>query len=381
MPDIKANICHIISGDLWAGAEAQACALVKSLAKSRRLRLHVITFNHGPLAEKLGTSGIHVEVIDEGKENAARMLRRIYLTLGREHTDILHTHGYKETFLGGLAARACGVRAIIRTHHGKGVIDGTFSHRLAERWNAAFFEDRSIAVSGELRGLLDSRGSGARNMAVIHNGIPCEEIKPSAPAERVREGLEIRGDALVIGTMGRMVPVKGHKYFLEGAKDVLARHRETVFVIAGGGPLMDEMHGLAESLGIRDRVRLTGFTGSPFDVMNIFDIFTLPSLHEGIPMALLEAMAMGKPIIATGVGGIPEVVADRTDGLLIPPTDARAFASACLELIGDPAMRARLAKNAKGKVMAEYDIGRTAEKVLKLYGEFLGHEDPVYMGC
>lgn len=371
MKEAKINICHIISGDLWAGAEAQAYALIKGLSKKSSLQLNVITFSNGCLTKKLMDAGISVNVIDEKINNVLKMAWHIYRILRGKHIDIIHVHGYKETFLGGLAARFCLVKGVVRTHHGKGVIDSVFCHRLIEKINAIFFSDKLISVSEDLKQHLIAHKYRRDSITVIHNGILSGEIKLSTPVMRLKSELQISSGTFVVGTMGRMVSVKGHRYFLEGAKEVLTRYDNIVFVIAGDGPLMQKTQQEIKQLGIESQVRLIGFRNDPFDVMKMFDIFAMTSLHEGIPMVLLEAMYLEKPIIATKVGGIGEIIIDRWNGLLISPKDRQEFASACLELIKDCTLREKLSNNARKDIISKYGIERVTEDVEKLYKGFL----------
>jgi glycosyltransferase involved in cell wall biosynthesis len=368
---VKINICHIVSGDIWAGAEAQAYALIKGLSKKKSLNLTVIAFNDGGLTKKIRDSGIHVEVVDENSYDALRMIVYICGILRKNRIDIIHTHGYKETLLGGGAARLSRIKGIVRTHHGKGVIDGVFHHRLIEKVNSNFFSDVLISVSDDLRQFLIANGYRRDKITVIHNGILSRDVEPSISADRQKDELKLERGAFVIGTLGRMVAVKGHKYFLVGAKRVLEKHENVVFVIAGDGPLMQETRQEVNQLGIEKKVRLIGFRNDPFNILNMFDIFVMTSLHEGIPMVLLEAMCLGKPIIATKVGGIPEIISDRRNGLLILPMDPEEFASKCIELIGDSALRDQLSNNARNDFISHYDVGRVAEKVEQLYRSFL----------
>ncbi|HET6464273.1 MAG TPA: glycosyltransferase family 4 protein [Nitrospiria bacterium] len=367
----KINICHIVSGDLWAGAEAQAYALIKGLSKKESLNLSAITFNPGRLTHKIMESGIPVNVVDENKFNMLRMIVVIYGFLRKNHIDIIHTHGYKETLLGGLAARFSRARGIVRTHHGKGVVNGVLRHRLIEKMNSVFFSDELIAVSDDLMRFLITKGYRKDKITVIHNGILSEEVKPDVSADDLKDELKIEPGAFVIGTLGRMVAVKGHGHFLEGAKRVLEKYENVFFVIVGDGPLMEETQQEVKRIGIETKTRLTGFRSDPFNLIYMFDVFTLTSLDEGIPSVLLEAMCLSKPIIATKVGGIPEIVSDRWNGLLIAPMDAQEFASACIELLEDGALRDKLSVNARKDFISKYDIERVTDDVEKVYTRFL----------
>lgn len=363
----KINICHIVSGDLWAGAEAQTYALLKGLFKRQSLQLNAVIYNEGLLSKKLEEAGIHVDVIDEKKNSPARVMWSIRRILREKKVHIVHTHGYKETFLGGLAARLCQVKGIVRTHHGKGVVDSGRYHRIVEKINSTLLSDKLISVSEDLKRCLIEHRFHSNNITVIHNGILCEDVKASLSADILKKELQIPERAFVVGTLGRIVPVKGHRYLLEGARKVLGKFDHVVFVVAGDGPLLPEMNNMVKQFGIEDKVRFTGFRGDPFDVMNMFDIFVMTSLHEGIPTVLLEAMWLGKPVIATKVGGIPEIISHRWNGLLIAEENSNEVASACIELIEDECLRDNLSRNARKDFKGLHDIERVAGDVERLY--------------
>lgn len=367
----KLNICHIISGDLWAGAEAQAFNLVREMVKDDQVSLKVITFNNGVLVDKLRICGIETEVIDESKTNFIVIVWHIFQILKKAKVEIIHVHGFKESFLGGIAARFCGHVRIFRTFHGKGLTDSKLRYRLIEKINGIFFSDQLISVSEDLKQFLVSCGFKKSILKVVHNGVCLDDVKPTNTAEDVRRELRISDDAFVIGTLGRMVKVKGHKFFIEGAKEVVTRNPRIYFILAGDGPLMGESLDWVKKNNLMENIKIIGFRNDPYDVLNIFDVFALTSLHEGIPMVLLEAMCLGKPLITTGVGGIPEIISDRVTGIMIPPGNSKGFAAACMELIANDMLRKKLTDNCRKVVMERYTSDTVAEKVVQLYNRAL----------
>lgn len=364
------NITHIITGDLWAGAEVQAYTLIVGLLKCKNLCLNVIVFNHGILVDKLVSGGIRVNVVSEKHNNIFKMFWQLFYILSETKAEIVHTHGYKETLLGGLAARFCNVRVIIRTYHGKGIMDAGIKYTLIEKLNN-FFTDRIIAVSENLKNYLISKKLQEEIITVIHNGIDPGLIKPIKSINELKSEFNIKAEDHVIGSVGRLVPVKGHKYFLEGAKKILEVNNKVVFVVVGDGPLMLDLGNQIKKLGISNKVRFLGFRKDIIDIMNIFDIFVITSLHEGVPMVLLEAMSLAKPIIATKVGGIPEIISDNQNGLLVSAKDSEVLALVCLELLKNNKLQKGLAKAARKDIEEKYSNLHTAKKTEKLYRELL----------
>jgi len=362
------NVCHIISADLWGGAEAQVYYLVRELNKYDQIKLSVITLNEGILVDRLNSCSINNEVINESANNPLSIIWHIYKILKITNAEIIHVHGFKEACLGGIAARLRGKRVqIFRTFHGKGLTNGAFRHRLIERVNGYFFSDQLIAVSEDLREFLLGCGFRQSMFTVLHNGVNLADVSPVKASRTVKHSLGIPDDAFVIGTLGRMVKIKGHKFFLEGAREVVAQNPGVYFVLSGDGPLMKDAMSWVNNHNMKRNIKITGFRNDPYDVLNSFDVFALTSLHEGVPMVLLEAMCLGKPIIATEVGGMPEIISDRVTGLMIPPGNPKRFASACMELMTDDVLKDKLADNCRNIVMERYSAIQVAAKVYYLY--------------
>lgn len=359
------SVCHIIAADVWAGAEMQAYTLIRGLHSKPEVSVRVIAFNEGVFSSLLTDDGVLVTVFPESG-NGLLLIWRIYKLLRKERVDVVHAHGYKENFIGGIASRLLNIK-IIRTHHGRGMMNGGVIHRLVERINERFLSDVLISVSDELKAFLASHGFDEKKIFVIQNGIQLTSVSPSADKKSVRKQLNIKDDAVVIGTVGRMVPVKGHKYFLESVQGVVQKNNNVIFVIAGDGPLMEETKDYARELGILDYVRFVGFREDVIDVLNIFDIFVLPSLHEGTPMVLLEAMCLGKSIITTSVGGIPEVIKDHHNGLLVSAKNPEEISESCSILIENKSLRKKLSCNANKDVVEKHSLDIAITKTENIY--------------
>jgi protein-tyrosine-phosphatase len=204
-------------------------------------------------------------------------------------------------------------------------------------------------------------------VTTLHNGIDVHKVAATQPSEHTRQALGLAASSIVIGTAGRLSAVKGHDTFLRAARLVLDRVPGARFVIAGGGPLEDELMALASELRIAHACRFLGARADVHDVMAAMDVFVLPSLNEGLPMAILEAMALGKAVIASNVGGLPEVIRHRETGLLVPPADPRALADACLELSERGDWARQLGAQAKIVVENEFSHDRNGAMLSDLY--------------
>jgi glycosyltransferase involved in cell wall biosynthesis len=356
------TICHVISGDLWGGAEAQAAALIGGLAD--RTRVCVIVFNRGELCLRLEASNVAVDVADETALGFMGLIRRVHAILGKRRPSLVHVHGFKENLVAGMAARLRGI-PIVRTHHGRGMVGVSLSHTCIERFNARFLTDRLIAVSKDLAAFLRSRGLSMRKLRVILNGISLQtaqaegEIDNRAPVQR----------PFTIGTVGRLVGVKNHRCLLDAFRRFRDKFGMGRLILIGDGPLASQLQLLAAEMGISNDVVFTGFQRDVGEHLRRLDLFVLSSLHEGVPISLLEAMTMGIPVISTRVGGIPEVLTDNHNGLLVESDDAEALSAAMIKVATDPKLGQRLAENARSAVANEFSFERCLSNTISLYSE------------
>ncbi len=374
--DRKIRVCHLISGDLWAGAEVQAFTLIRTLSTVADMDISAVILNEGRLAEKLHEDGIEVSIIDERKHNFFKIKSLLARILEGGKIDILHTHRYKENVLGGLVKNRCGIKGLIQTVHG--VQEGflgikhlkmKFYMNLNDNLTRKRFS-KVIAVSHDIEMRLCDK-FGKQKVVTIHNAVDTGLIKISRSAEEVKRELGISEDQVVIGSAGRLVPVKGYDVFLKAAKLILRKRPKTTFVIAGEGPLKEVLREMATSLGIGTNVIFTGFRDDVLDLVNAFDIFLVTSVHEGVPMSVLEAMALRKAVVSTAVGGIVEIIEDNVSGLLVDPGSPDSLAERCLSVLEDHELRSKIERNAEKRIEQEFSTERQRDRVLRLYEEII----------
>lgn len=355
----RIGICHVISADLWGGAEAQAAALIARLAEHADVR--VIVFNRGELYSRMERAGIPVELANERKLGFLGLVRRVHAILGQWRPQVVHAHGFKENLVAGIAARLRGI-PVARTHHGRGMIGAGKRHAYIERFNAALLTDGLIAVSKDLAEFLRSRGISTRKLHVIKNGIALPPADPGQAPEK-----PVMSRTFTVGTVGRLVAVKNHQCLLEAFKRIHEQIRDARLIIVGDGPLAAQLEALAKELGISEQVLFAGFQRDVTRYLRDMDVFVLSSLHEGVPMALLEAMSMYIPVVCTRVGGIPEVIVDNHNGLLVDSDDAGALAAALQRIASDRTFAARLAENARATVTGELSFDSCLSGTISLY--------------
>ena len=370
----KIKICQLISGDLWAGAEAQMFTMVKGLRDIPDLSLSAIILNEGRLAEKLREEPFDVTVIDERKNGFRAILKELQKTLAGRNIDIVHSHRYKENILAGMLKKKGHVGHLVQTVHGlfeklsgiKKIKMATIS-QINYYFSRRYF-DRIVPVSFDIKNGLAGRLDSAK-MTVIHNAINAGSIKANRGVSAVKAELNIEPKQPVIGTAGRLVPIKGYDLFLDMAKIILETRPDAVFWLIGDGPLKQQLQARAANLDLSDKVKFLGFRDDIVDLLNCLDIFVISSHHEGIPMVLLEAMALKRAITATAVGGINEIIENGKSGILVNPGDAPALAQACLGILDDDNRRQTLGDGAASRIAEEFSIDIQTRRMLELYRE------------
>ena len=235
------------------------------------------------------------------------------------------------------------------------------------------FANEIIAVSESVkRHIILKQRIGPKKVSVIHNGIDVDKYTGDGNSKEAKKNFGLHNDPVVVGVVGRLDKQKGIAFFLRAASEVLKVEKHVQFLIVGEGPQRQELEKLSRKLGISGYVVFLGFIEDVPQIMSLIDIFVLPSLWEGLPISLLEAMAARKPVIATGVGGIPEVLADEVSGLLVPPKDTKALTKAILELLKDTAKREAMGEKARQRVAESFNIERMVRDYEECYLHYVG---------
>ncbi|MDH4113621.1 MAG: glycosyltransferase [Actinomycetota bacterium] len=305
-----------------------------------------------------------------------RTLQALSGVIRRWRPQVVHTHLAKAGALGRLAARRMHVPVVVHTFHGH-VLQQYFSDlknaafAAAERALAAR-TDALIAVAPQVRDDLLAKGIGREDQwHVVPVGVDLATLlrTRSSPEEaRARLGLPTGGS--VIGVVGRLAPVKDHRTFFEAAARLLSDRPDTTVVVAGDGQLRESLEAEAR-LMLGDRVRFLGWVEDLPSLYGALDVVVLTSRSEGTPVALIEAAASGTPVVATGVGGVPEVVRDRETGLLVPPRDPVAVAAQILTLLQDPQGARKMGEEGADWVRDRFSQDRLADDLTGLYMELL----------
>jgi glycosyltransferase involved in cell wall biosynthesis len=361
------RVIHYVDSDLFGGSEMAALRLMTALDRGRWEPVLVHHPGEGIArlvrgAELAGIRTLAVPKVARGHRIAG--VNRLRRTFRAERPDLLHAH-LSWPFAckhGVLAAWLARVPAIIGTAQLVLPPDGTRQPRAVLR-----LFGRIVAVSDEVRARYgQDLGVPPARLVVVRNAIGTEP-RARAAAPEIREVLVHGRPDYVVLTPARLHPQKGHTYLVSAA----AATPGATFVFAGDGPLRGSLEAQAAELGVADRCLFLGERTDMPDLLAASDLVVLPSLYEGLPVSVLEAMAAERPVVATAIGGTDEAIVSEESGLLVPPRDPAALAVAIGRLQGDPALARRLASAGRARVEREFSADRTAREVMRIYDEVL----------
>jgi glycosyltransferase involved in cell wall biosynthesis len=330
------------------------------------------------LADRLGIRVLTVPELQRevSPVHDARSIRQMTSIIRELRPHILHTHTAKAGAIARAAALVAGDArppVVVHTFHGhvlKGYFDPlrTRVFKQVEK-SLARTTDALIAVSPEVRDELVAAGiAPLEKFTVIRLGIPLEERLGDASADLdYRKLYGIPEDAFVVGWVGRMTAVKDTDAVLEIVRAARARGVDAVLVMVGDGPDRDRLEELAHALGIARSTFFVGYQAEVAGFYRLFDAFLLPSVNEGTPVSAIEALASGTPVVATRVGGVPDVVRDGEDGFLFEPGDVDSAATRLVELASDPSLREAFGQSGRARVLERYSVARLVDDVDRLY--------------
>ena len=376
MADLHAHIgglriAHLIESDGPGGAERVVAGLAASLQAAGSHNVVFLPANgEGWLARELAGSGVSIEYFTIDRPLSPSCARGLVQAFRRHRIDVAHSHEFSMAVYGGWASWRTGIPHVI-TMHGSRYYNERLQRRVAMRLAIAF-SDQVVAVSETLAQAIANDLHVPRSaVAVLLNGVRHDE------PQRVTLRDELRlspGDRLMVA-VGNLYPVKGHVYAIDALARLAERHPSVHLAISGRGELEGALLERARQHGLADRVHLLGLRSDVPAVLAAADLFVLPSLSEGLPLALLEAMFAACPIVATDVGQVRNALANGAAGILVKPGDSTALALALDRLLSDPAQARRLGSLAALRAAGEYDLSRMVQRYAAVYDQALRRRD------
>jgi glycosyltransferase involved in cell wall biosynthesis len=334
---------------------------------SRQFNVSLVSLRKKDLSEEtLESFGVDITYLHKSKFDPST-LPALLKVIDRKRIDVLHLHGYGATTFGRIAGAMRRLPTILHEH--ANLTDTPWFQKIADEALAPA-TDIAIAVSRSTADfVISARRMPAEKVKVVYLGVPLEEFSRARTGHDIaqaRAELGVRPGEFAVGTITRLHPSKGNSYLVEAAKAVVERRPAARFFLVGEGPLLPELQAQARALGLADRFVFSGFARDVPQVLSAFDLSVFPSLWEGTPLTVFEALAMGKPIVATDADGLIDVLTGGEDALIVPRRDAAALADGIVRMIDEPEMRARLGQRAS-ETGRRYDIAAFVSKMERLY--------------
>jgi glycosyltransferase involved in cell wall biosynthesis len=361
------RLAHLIECDGPGGAERVVAHLATTLQAAGAYNLVILPAQgEGWLARELAGSGVAIEHFYLNRPVSPACARSLADLLRRHDIEVAHSHEFSMAVYGSWASWLAGVQHVI-TMHGSRYYAGRLQRRIALR-TAVALSRATVAVSEPLADHLcrDLRLSRDR-IATASNGVP--HVEPARVTLREELGLD-PADTLLVA-VGNLYTVKGHRCVIDALALLGPRHRRLHFAIAGRGDLATALADHARACGVAGRLHLLGLRSDVGAVLAAADIFVHPSLSEGLPLALLEAMFAGRPIVASDVGEIGTALAGGEAGLLVEPGDAQALSSALDRLLREPEFARALGARARRRAFAEFDVRQMVCRYASIYQQAL----------
>lgn len=377
---MKCKILYIIDNIEFGGGERVFSQIIRGINKER-FSVLVSSNPGGTFEKKLMEVGIKIDPLDMTHRYNLRTISQLKRIIKTKDVQIVHSQGGRADFFARTASRIASVPIIISSM--AMLVEGydvsilrKGLYVLIDRWTERWVNKFIVLSEAMRQSLIKRHKIPPENIVKIYNGIEIEEYNPDLKEVRnkkleVKRALGLKNDVLVIGAIGRLVWQKGFEYLIRAAPEVLNKFPKARFLIVGEGPLKNKLILTSEKLNVADRIIFTGFRSDIKEILASIDVLAMPSLLEGLPMVLLEAMAMAKPIVATRIDGITEVLEHVKTGLLVPAENSHALAEAIAGILNDKAKANFFGRNAREAAKEKFSVKKMVQQTERLYEELL----------
>lgn len=363
------KILQLISSIGFYGAENVVLEISKGLKKkSIDVIIGIIRDEkRNEIEDQAKHYNLPVQIFRCTKKFDFKTIQKIRRYVIKNKIDIIHSHNYKSNFYSLLSSVGLNAKLITTCHNWVGDSIKLKSYAIIDKILLNKF-DSIIAVSEPVKSELEKKHINKKKLKLIMNGV--DITKYDISKENIRNELLLSKNDIVIGAVGRLSEEKGHGYFIEAAKNVHKKYKNTKFIIVGNGPLMNGLKAMAKNMP----VLFTGVRNDMPEIYNTFDIFVLPSIYEGLPMVLIEAMASRKTCVASDVGSISKVIEHMKNGILIKPRNSRELEKAICLLIRDRNKAIELAENGYNKIKEKFSSEIMVLNYIGIYNKSLFKE-------
>ena len=360
------NIIIAESSTAVGGQELAVLLHAERLLK-RGHRIRLVLEPRSPIMAMARERGLPVEPFVMRQWRLPLSILAFRALLKRERPEIVHVNSSRDSWIAALSSRLLDPRPkVIRTRH----ISAPLNNNATTHWLYRRLFDMVIVTGSERnrQDLIHRDGLAPDRVAAFPIGLDVEQVSPAKPQHDIRSELGIPTGHLLVGMISYLRDYKGHRYLVEAAAKVLKQHQGVAFLIVGEGPEEQNIRAQIERLGLTAGVRMLGFRDDLLDVFRSLNLFVIPTIEgDTIPQVLMQALAIGLPVVSTTTGSIPDVVADGESGFLVPPRDADALADRIGRLVTDPALRAAMGRRGRQTVEQSYSIDRMVDELERVY--------------
>jgi glycosyltransferase involved in cell wall biosynthesis len=369
------KVIHLVEDMKIGGAERIIADIVLGLDRKKYDASVWCVTRGGETATELTEKGIEVKIL--GISTYRNPLNTFKLTrlLKAARPDIVHTHGYFASVIGRLAARRAGIPVILAHVHST-YWEYRKRHLMIER-KLSRFTHKIICCSKAVESFVNNTEKITDNKTtVIYNGVDEERFSPHQSPTSIRAEFGMDDEAAVVGTVSSLTPHKGHEYLIQAASLLLGTLPSVKFLIVGDGPLRKRLEDQAKNLNIHPAVIFTGARKDIPEILTLMDVFVLPShTREGLGLAIIEAMAAERPVVATDIGGIPEAINDSETGLLVPPGDPEGLAKAIIELLQNPKKAKEMGEKGRTRVKEKFTTKKMLSEIEHVYQSLISQKE------
>jgi glycosyltransferase involved in cell wall biosynthesis len=375
---MKVKLLFVIDNLEFGGGERVFAQIINGLSPEQ-YEICLASNPGGGLYQSLINKDVCCIPLDFSKRANPALIFKLIKIIKDKKIDIVHGQGARAEFYARITARLAGGTKYVSTiampveGYDVGILRKSI-YLLFDRATERYV-DKVIVVSDILkRALINRHGISSDKVIRIYNGIEISHYDPDMMDSRsveIRDRLGVKKDAILVGAIGRLVWQKGFEFLIRCLQQVVKAHREIKVIFVGDGPLRSNLEELSLSLEVKGITIFTGFRSDIKDLLSAVDIVVVPSLREGFPMVTLEAMAMAKPIIATTIDGIMEQISDGVEGLLVPPKDSVALATAINKMIENTELAHSLGSAARKRLEREFTVEKMIDETEEVYRSLL----------
>lgn len=368
----EARVLHVINGGEVGGAEELVLTLMKLLDPAK-YQPFLLCLCHGPFAALVSQQGFMSGTIAMKHRLDLSTINPLREYIQQHHINLVHTHGVRANLVARLAAARENIPVVTTVHSVlRYDYDLPFKFLLARYVTMLTnkYSDKFIAISNAIAEEITQMGVPAEKIVIIHNGLDTDKFSIPRDATEIKKELGLDPERKIVTMIARLHPVKGHEYFLRAARKVIDTGLNVQFLIIGEGTHRHRIEQQVRDLELTGMVKMPGYYSSIEDIYGVSDLLCVPSIMEGLGLVVLEAMYFKVPVVASNIGGIPEIVSDRIDGLLVKPRDYEGLANAIMNVLVDSDLAQQLTTRGRQKV-EQFSMLNMAHQVEQVYDEVL----------